>query len=90
MILAIFDVPSMSQEQFDKAWDELRQKGATNPDGRLHHFAGTKGMGMVVVDVWESPEKLNTFATTLMPILVGLGVTPPEPSILPIHYSQEG
>jgi len=37
--------------------------------------------GMVVVDVWESQQKLERFAGVLMPILVKNGVQPPAPQI---------
>lgn len=35
----------------------------------------------MVVDIWESPEQLQTFAGTLMPILKDVGIDPPEPEI---------
>ena len=90
MIIAIFDVPTMSMEKFNKVWDALRSAGNDHPDGRIHHYAGTKGDGMVVVDIWESPEKLGAFAEILMPVLSGLGITPTQPTIIPITYQQEG
>jgi hypothetical protein len=85
-ITALFEVPGMTAEQFDKAWDELRARGLEAPDGRLLHVAAPIEGGWQVFDVWENEEKLGAFAEQLMPILAGLGVTPPQPRVAQVYF----
>jgi hypothetical protein len=64
---------------------EQEESDAGSPKGRQSHVAASKEEGWLVVDVWESPDLLDQFAGTLMPILQKNGVTPPQPQILPAH-----
>ncbi len=89
-ITAVFKVPTMTSEQYDKVIKELEVKGAGAPDGRLYHVASPDGAGFLVVDIWESEEKLEKFAQVLMPMLEGVGVTPAEPEIRPLHNIIKG
>jgi hypothetical protein len=84
-ILAIFDVPGMTAEQYDGVDAELNAKGAREPEGRISHVAGPTDGGWLVVDTWESTEAMGAFAEVLMPILAEAGVQEPEPRILPVH-----
>lgn len=85
-ITAVFEVPGMDAGHFDKIRAALDEVGQVEPDGRLFHVASPAEGGWLVVDVWESEEKLGKFAETLMPIIAGLGITPPQPRIAPVHY----
>lgn len=76
----------MNADHFDKIRVALAEVGQTEPDGRLFHVAAPSEDGWLVVDVWESEEKLGAFARVLMPIIAGLGVSPPQPRISPVHY----
>lgn len=89
-IVAVFDVPEMSQDQYDKVMKDLETRGAGAPDGRLYHVGSPKNGGWLVVDVWESPEKLDQFAQTLMSVLQEAGITPPRPSVYPAHNVVQG
>ena len=84
-IVTVFDIPTMSSEKYDKGIRALEDAGVGSPDGRMYHVAASKGDGCLVVDVWESEEKLNTFSESLIPILQGAGVTPVVPEIYPVH-----
>jgi hypothetical protein len=60
----------------------LESVGQAHPQGRQHHQALARGGTVeMVVDIWESPETLQSFAGHLMPILAEVGVTPPQPEI---------
>jgi hypothetical protein len=89
-LVAIFDVPGMTAEQYDQTVRELEKAGLGNPDGRLYHVAASKDGGWFVVDVWESEEKFGKFGESLMPILQGAGVPPAEPKIYPVHNTIGG
>jgi hypothetical protein len=42
--------------------------------------------GLLIIGVWESEEALNEFVETLVPILIKNGVTPAQPTLLPLIY----
>ena len=85
-VSAVFEVPGMTADDFDKVWGALEEAGQAEPDGRIFHVASPMEGGWLVVDVWESEEKLGAFAGILMPIVAGLGITPPKPRIAPVHH----
>lgn len=89
-IIAIFDVPTMSQAQYDQVMTDLDAAGARSPEGRLYHVSSLKPPGSQVVDVWESEQALGRFFETLGPILVKNGVTPPQPAVTPVHRIVRG
>lgn len=87
-VAVVFDVPGMTEAQYDRVMRDLDDLGASAPSGRLAHVAaGTPG-GWWVMDLWASQEQLERFVPVLMPVLVGAGVTPPTPTILPVHRSE--
>ena len=89
-IAAVFNIPGMTQQQYDQVIKDLEAKGAGNPDGRLYHVASLSEAGGLVIDVWESEEKLGQFGEVLIPTLVAAGVTPAEAQIHPVHNIIEG
>ena len=89
-IMAVFEAPGMTAEQYDRVMKDLEAAGEGNPAERLYHLAASKPDGWLVVDVWESPEVLERFANTLMPILQQAGVSPPQPQIYPVHNMIKG
>ena len=89
-ITAFFDVPGMSAKQYDQTIAALEAKGLGAPDGRLYHVAWSTPDGWCVLDVWESEEKLGQFAEALVPIILGIGATPPKPQIYPAYNIIEG
>jgi len=80
-ILAIFDLPTMTDEKYDTVIHELENAGIGNPEGRVHHVAAAKDGGQIIIDIGESEESLNKFSEPLIPILEGAGVTPAIPQI---------
>ena len=85
-ISAVFEVPGMTADDFDKVLVGLEGAGQVEPDGRIFHVASPTDGGWLVVDVWESEQKLGSFAGILMPIIAGLGITPPNPRVAPVQY----
>jgi len=85
LLAVVFDAPLMTAVQYDQVIRDLERAGVGAPDGRIYHLAASKGEGWYVLDVWETAEKFNAFAATLVPILQRNGVTPPQPQILPAY-----
>jgi hypothetical protein len=56
----------------------------------LFHAGAQKGDDWVVVEVWESSEKMEKFATVLMPSIqkAGIKVEGGKPDMLKVHYMQ--
>lgn len=84
-VAVIFDVPGMTQRQYDDVIRGLEAQSAAAPEGRLIHVAAARPEGWWVLDVWESPEHLERFLPVLQPLLVAAGVTPPAPTVLPTY-----
>lgn len=84
-IVAHFEIPGMTVEQYEQTLKDLEEAGLGSPDGRIYHVASPIEGGWSVTDVWESEEKLGAFGETLMPILSSTGVTPTQPKITQVH-----
>jgi hypothetical protein len=89
-LTVVFQVPGMTAKQYDRVIKDLESKGLGAPDGRMFHVASPTPEGWLVVDVFESEEKLNKFANSLMPVLAAAGVTPPRPAVYPVHNIIKG
>jgi len=89
-ILAVFNTPGMTSDQYDQCIDELAKAGLGSPDGRISHVAGAKEDGWFVADVWESEEKFGKFGESLMPILDSIGVKVAPPEVFPFYSAIDG
>ncbi len=89
-IVAHFETPGMTVEQYEQTLKKLEEAGLGSPDGRIYHVASPIEGGWSVTDVWESEEKLGAFGDALMPILSSTGVTPTQPKITQVHTGQVG
>jgi hypothetical protein len=88
-VVLVFE--GITQEQYEESIRRLTdgksrmESPADWPvDGLLAHIPGQGEKGFRVVDVWESEEALDNFATKLMPILHDIGVEG-RPEIYPAH-----
>ncbi len=84
-IVAHFEIPGMTVEQYEQTLKELENAGLGAPDGRIYHVASPIEGGWTVTDVWESEEKFGAFGEVLMPIMSSAGITPTPPKITPVH-----
>jgi hypothetical protein len=84
-ILTVFNLSTMTAEKYKAAIRGLDAAGQGKPKGRLYHIASPQEDGTIIVtDVWESPELLEEFGKTLIPVLTKAGVTPVEPKVYPV------
>jgi len=84
-ITVVFDMDGCTSDQYDAVMKGLEAAGEESPDGRLFHVAAPREDGWLVVDVWESEQKLGPFAQTLMPLLDEVGLGGMQPRVLPVH-----
>jgi hypothetical protein len=84
-IMMVLDVAGAGAEQYDQVMKGLAEAGATTPAGRLHHVAGPRPDGWLVVDVWQDEASFAGFAQTLVPLLAQAGLAHARPEIVPVH-----
>jgi hypothetical protein len=85
-VVVLFNSKEFTAPMYDKAWEDLRSEGFSNPKGLLSHVAYVNADGaMDVVDVWESADAFAEFGKALGPIMQKSGVNLPEPKIIPAH-----
>ena len=73
-IVVKFDVTGMDSSKYDQIIRRLAAIGHGAPDGRMYHVCYGDRKRLQVIDVFESPGKLEAFGAKLMPILKELGV----------------
>jgi hypothetical protein len=73
-IVVKFSVSGMSAEKYDAALSRLEAAGAGAPPGRLHHVSYGSRDNLQVIDVFDSPQSLESFGKTLAPILEAMGI----------------
>src|SRR5581483_6960557 len=76
-----------TEEQYHGANDQMGiRTNADAPDGLISHVAARTDDGVLVVDVWESEEKLGRFFDErLGAALAANGIDAGEPTIMPVH-----
>ena len=75
--------------QYDDLIRKLEDAGHGNPPGRLSHVAALKGTGCFIVDVWESQEAFDAFASVLIPLIEEVGSFP-KIEVAPVHNRING
>ena len=91
MAVAALSAPaSMTAEQYHRITEQLDASRTGPPPGRRFHACFGHGDHLMVFDVWDSPEELDAFTATLMPVLAveHIDMAPPEP--LEIHDLVDG
>jgi hypothetical protein len=92
-VLMILEVEGGTAEQYDRVDELLGVVSADNaPEGLISHTAGVTDTGLLVADVWESPEDMQRFfEAQLGAALQGAGVEPSSPPrVLPVHNHLHG
>jgi heme-degrading monooxygenase HmoA len=86
-VLMIAEVDGFDADAYDEMvgqMDPHAGDGSGHPS--VSHVAATKDGGLVVVDVWESPEAFGSFAADQIgPAGEAAGMGPIEPRFVPVH-----
>ena len=83
-IVALFNVVGYTAEQYNQVIKELEASGKLKNPAYINRVVAQQTDGLLIIDVWESEEALNEFAEILVPILIKNGVTPAQPTLLPL------
>jgi hypothetical protein len=73
-IVAKFEVRNMPADKYNEALRRLEAAGAGAPPGRLYHISYGQQDSLQVIDVYDSPQSMESFAQTLVPILQEMGI----------------
>jgi hypothetical protein len=65
---------SDARAAYEEAWRRIDERGLRHPAGRQSHTAWITGDVLHVVDVWDSPEAMAAWMSTLAPILEESGM----------------
>jgi hypothetical protein len=78
----LFEIPGMTQEQYDGA---LQAGGLADslPSGQILHVAGPMEGGWRVTDVWETREAFDRFAEEVL--APSMGGQAPQPTEFEVH-----
>jgi len=77
------EFPDMTAEKAQSVLDGLLLAGRS-PAGQIFHAEGPLASGGTwVMDVWDSEAALGAFVEKLAPLMQSIGVTPPNPTLLP-------
>jgi hypothetical protein len=74
-IVVKYEVTGMNSENYDAIMRDLSAAGLGHPDGRSYHVTFGDKTKLQVIDIFESPAKLEAFGAKLMPILEKYGVS---------------
>ena len=85
-ILIRFTPSGLTSEQYDNVGQKLQEGGHWPPQGLLAHVCFGSSGNLRVSEVWESRERQEQFAETLMPVLQGENVEMSgQPEILEVE-----
>ena len=78
--------------QYDRTNEILGVSGESSaPAGLISHTCGTTADGLIVVDVWDSLESLDSFAhDRLGAAMAEAGMPQATPNVRPVHYLSRG
>lgn len=85
-IVVLFNVVGYTAEQYSQVTKEFDAAGKLKDPAYINRVVAQQTDGLLIIDVWESEEALNEFSETLVPILIKNGVTPAQPTLLPLIY----
>lgn len=88
-IVALFDVEGADSSKYDEVIRRLTEMGVRVPDGQMYHICYGDKNRLQVIDVFESPAKLEAFGAKLMPILQEMGIRA-TPAIFEVYNIIEG
>jgi len=81
----ILRFPDATTEQYDEVIEKM-ELGGRAPENAHFHWAALTDDGLLVVDVWETPEAFQAFADEKIgPITSEVGLSEPTIESHPVH-----
>ncbi len=91
-VLMIMEVDGVTTDDYDQLNEVIGVRSDEDaPDGLIQHAAGVDEDGrFIIVDLWESEEKLAAFFERLGPAMEQVGMPQAEPKIMQAHNHSRG
>lgn len=92
-IIVLIETPDFGTKEYDEVIPHMESHAGDRSHPAVSHTAAAAGDGLVVVDVWDSPEAFGRFAETeLGPAAAQAGhdLSGVQPRIVPVHYRLTG
>jgi hypothetical protein len=90
-VLMMLELPGATIGQYERTNEILGISGDEDaPEGLISHAVGPTDDGILIADVWDSPESLERFFESAGPAMGEAGAPDGEPRILPVHRHFEG
>src|SRR2546426_970251 len=86
-IIVKFSVSNDPAEKYEEVLRRLEAVGAIAPPGQLFHVTYGSRDNLQVINIYDSPQSLDNFAKTLVPILNELGITA-QPDVQEVYKIQ--
>jgi hypothetical protein len=86
-VVLIMEMDGMPPEAYDDLTSKMpaHVQDGSNHASYSHTAAKAESGGMLVVDVWESPEAFGKFAEEQIAVAAGDDLPPIEPRVVPVH-----
>jgi hypothetical protein len=92
-VVLVMEMDDLSPDVYDQMTNRMPahyELGKSHP-AVSHTAARSESGGMVVVDVWDSPESFGKFAEEAIgPLADEVGMSPPQPRVLKLHNRLRG
>jgi heme-degrading monooxygenase HmoA len=90
-VMMIIDIEDLGPDAYDQMVSKMDDHVAGAHPAVSHVAARTDGGGILVVDVWESPEAFGEFAQSQIgPAGAAVGLGPIEPRFVQVHNRMRG
>jgi len=90
-VLMIAELDDFDTDTYDQMASGMEGHGSAEHPAVYHAAAVTDGGGMVIVDIWESPDAFGKFAQEqIAPAGEEAGMAPLEPRFVPVHRRIKG
>jgi len=93
-VLLLLETPGFGTKEYDEVIAHMPSHAGDGPGHpAVSHTAGVADDGLVIVDVWDSPEAFGCFAETELGPAAGRAghdLSGVQPRIVPVHYRLTG
>jgi heme-degrading monooxygenase HmoA len=93
-VLLLMETPGFGTREYDEVIQHMPSHAGDGPGHpAVSHTAGISDDGLVIVDVWDSPEAFGHFAETELGPAAGQAghdLSGVQPRIVPVHYRLTG
>jgi hypothetical protein len=84
-VIVLIELDGMTTDDYDQLAASLPAHANPGAHPAVSHLAAVDGDGLVVVDIWESPEAFVSFAQSELAPRAGDSLSEMTPQLVPVH-----